>query len=449
MSRSSAQALQVIRQWQSQTDAIREAPDPIGARIALWIISLSLIGVLVSTPFIHIERVVPSSTGKVVSSQPLITIQSLDPAIIKSVNVTEGQQVKKGDLLATLDPTFATADVGQLRQQMYGLDAEIIRAKAELDSHPPVFPANLPADETPYVALQKSLYVQQVGQFDAQVKSYGEKIKTTQATIVKLQGDELRYQAREKISHQVEGMRDTLYKSGASSLLSLLQASDARIELLRTLEGGHNDLIVAQHQLASTEADRDAFIQQWRGTAAQEVVTAQNLRDTAMASLAKASKHEDLVRITAVQDAMVLSVSKLSNGSVLKEGDELMTLSPTDTPLECEVQILARDVGFVRPGDKVVIKVDSLNYFEHGTALGTVRWISEGAFTTEDDNTSVPAYYKARVSIDVQNFTDVPKNFKLTPGLTLEGDITVGHRSVLNYIIGGFMNGMGETMRDQ
>ncbi len=393
-------------------------------------------------------RVVPSASGKIVSSKPQITIQSLDAALIKSVDVKEGQQVHKGQLLATLDPTFASADVSQLRQQIAGLDAQIIRAKAELDGRALVFPADLPPEETPYAALQKSLFGQRQAQLDAQTRSFDERVKTTQATIAKLQGDELRYQAREKISHQVEGMRDTLYKSGASSLLSLLQASDARIELLRTLETGHNSLIESQHQLASIQSDRDAFVQQWRGTVAQELVSAQNQRDTAVASLQKATRHQDLVRITAAEDSVVLSVSKLSVGSVLKEADELMTLAPTDTPAEAEIHVSARDIGFVRPGDPAVLKIDSQNYFEHGTAAGTVTWISEGAFTTDADDKTVPAYYKARVRIEALNFTGVPNSFRLTPGMTLDADIKVGHRSVYSYIMGGFLAGMGESMRD-
>ena len=77
---------------------------------------------------------------------------------------------------------------------------------------------------------------------------------------------------------------------------------------------------------------------------------------------------------------MVLKLAKLSVGSVLKEGDPLFSLAPLRTPVEAEVHILARDIGFVRAGDPATVKLDAFHFVEHGTASGTVRWISEGAF---------------------------------------------------------------------
>ena len=449
MSRASAETLRTIQQWQSETDAIRHAPEPIGARLTIWTLAAMIVVLIGITPFIKIDRVVSSTAGKIISTQALSTFQALDPSIIKSVDVKEGQQVDKGQLLATLDATFAQADVGQLRQQIAGLDAQIARARAEQDKTALVFPADTSTEALPYRAMQKALYDQRASQYASQLRSFDEKIKTTQATIAKLQADEGRYQQRAQISKQVEGMRDTLYKSGSSSLLNLLQANDGRIEMQRTMEFGHNSLIEAQHQVSSLDADREAFVQQWFTTGSQELVTAQNQRDQAMASLLKAAKHQDLVRLVAPEASVVLSVSKLSVGSVLKEGDELMQLVPLSTPMAAEMRIASRDIGFVRPGDHVTLKVEAFNYFEHGKAEGTLDWISEGAFTADEDGKPVDTpFYKARVRIDKLNFIDVPQNFRLIPGMTLTADVNVGTRSVFKYVMGGFFRGMGEAMRE-
>lgn len=243
-------------------------------------------------------------------------------------------------------------------------------------------------------------------------------------------------------------MRNTLLKKGAGSLLNSLTSTDSRLEALRTMDFGHNSLIEAQHQLAALEADRDAFIEQWSVTASQELVTARNNRDNAINQLEKAEKHQDLVRLTAPEQATVLSVAKLSVGSVLKEGDQFITLAPTRVPLEAEVQIGARDVGFIRAGDEATLKIEAFNYAEHGTAQGRVRWISEGAFTTDDNGNPVAPYYKARIAIKAVNLTNVPKTFRLIPGMTLTGDIRVGTRSLGAYIIGGMIYGVGDAMRE-
>ena len=243
-------------------------------------------------------------------------------------------------------------------------------------------------------------------------------------------------------------MRGVLAAHGTGSQLNLLTSQDARLDLLRTLEYDHNSLLEAQHTLASLTADRDAFIQQWSGQLSQDLVTARNNLDTAQAALEKATRHHDLVRLTATEPSVVLTVAKLSVGSVLKEGDTVVTLMPIKSPVEAEIRIASRDVGFVRPGDRCVLKIEAFNYMEHGTADGTIRWISDNAFTTDDNGQPIEAYYKARCGVDDMHFVNVPPKFRLIPGMTLQADVNVGTRSVAMYVLGGFLRGFGESMRE-
>jgi HlyD family secretion protein len=155
-----------------------------------------------------------------------------------------------------------------------------------------------------------------------------------------------------------------------------------------------------------------------------------------------------LVRLTAAEDSFVLTIAKVNVGSVMKAGDTLMSLAPAGAPIEAEVQMAARDVGFVRPGDPATLKIDAFNFAEHGTAEGTVRWISEGSFTRDDNGMPVPAYYKARLAIDSVNLTNVPPSFRLIPGMTLTADIKVGTRSLGAYILGGLLKTLGSSMRE-
>ena len=443
-------SLRVIRQWQSEVDAIVHAPEPRGIQSAVWLLALMLTTMIGITPFVHVDRVVSSSAGKIVPSESVTTYQALDPSIIKSVDVKDGQTVAKGQLLATLDATFTQADLGQLRQQVAGLDAQITRLRAEQDEKPLKFSADLLASPlaAPYVAIERVHYEQSVAEYAASTRSFDEKIETTQATIAKYQGDIARYTQREEITHQIETMRDTLFKSGASSRLSLLEANDARLEMERTMENDRNGLAEAQHLMASTQADRETFIQHWFRQGSEDLVTANNTRDQAVAALLKASKHQDLVRWTAPEASVVLTMAKMSVGSVLKQGDELMELAPLGSNIEAEVHIASDEIGFLRVGDPVSLKVDAFNYFEHGWADGKVTWISEGAFTTDDNGQPIDAYYKAHVAVEAMHFTGVPASFRLIPGMTLRADINVGHRSLFAYIMGGFVRGTGEAMRE-
>ncbi|GGC67695.1 HlyD family type I secretion periplasmic adaptor subunit [Chelatococcus reniformis] len=439
---------QVIRRFQSETDRVIYGTGPAGSGYVVWAIVLLLAGGLALSTVLTFDRVIESTKGKIVTTQSLRTIQSLDPAIIKSINVREGEQVAKDQLLATLDPTFATADAGQLEQQVASLDAQIIRAEAERKGETPKFPADASAAMLPYISLQSGLNKQRLSQYKAQVDSYTQKINQAQSTVQRLQGDESRYKERDKILKQVEEMRATLVEKQAGSLLNLLSATDQRLEMLRTLEAGHQQLAEARHSLAGLTADRDAFIQQWQAQLSQEIVTARNSRDTALSQLSKANRKKDLVEIRAAEDSVVLSRSELSVGSVLKIGDVLMTLAPLNAPVEAEMEIASSDVGYVRAGDRTTIKVDAFNFVSHGDAEGKLLWISEGSFTTDDTGKAVPAYYKARAKITKMNFVNVPDSFRLIPGMTLTADIHVGTRTLFRYLTDGMSRSVSGAMRE-
>ena len=444
-------ALTLVRQFQSETDAIREAPEPRWARITVFVLAGLLVSLIVIMVLTRMDRVITSQAGKIVPTQPVNVFQALDASIIRSIDVHEGEWVAKGQLLATLDPTFAAADVQQLKQQSASLETQIARDRAELDQQPLALPVSSDPDFRRYAVLQKAFYEQRMAQYQAQMNSFDAKIQQTQATIDKLKNDEGRYRQRDDIAKQVEEMRTLLAEHGTGSLLNKLISQDQRIEMLRTLENDRNSLIESEHTLASLQADREAFKQQWFSALSQDLVTARNTLDTTKAQLEKATKHQDLVRLTATEDSVVLTQAKLSVGSVLKEGDALFTLMPTDTPLEAELRIASRDVGFLRRGDHCTLKIDAFNFIEHGNAEGKVSWISEGAFTTDDNGQPLDpslTYYKARCSIDAMKFRKVPENFRLIPGMTLSADMNIGSRSVAAYLLSGFLRGVGQAMRE-
>lgn len=436
-----------IRRFQSETDEIREAPEPMGLRVTTWVTASIMIICVAFAAIARVDRVVTSDRGKIVPAQGTILFQVLENSLIKTLDVREGDRVRKGQKLATLDPTFADADVDQLEKQLLSLDAQISRATAEQKGIS-YSPSNTELLSSQYVVLQKSLFDQRASQFKAQTASFDQKIAQTQATIQRLQGDEARYKEREKISQQIEGMRQTLVEKQAGSLLNLLVASDARLEMLRTMENGQKALIEAQHQIAALKADRDAFVQQWMSTSSQDLVAAQGTRDTVISQLAKASRHKDLVQWVAPDDAIVLTRAKVSVGAVLKAGDTLLTIVPENSPIEAELNISAREVGFIRAGDLVSLKVDAFPFVEHGMAMGKLSWVSEGAFATDDDGRPVEPYYKARVVITEMRFTRVPSTFRLIPGMTLSADIHIGERSVLGYLVAGATRSVSEAMRE-
>jgi HlyD family secretion protein len=448
--RSDAPPDKIVRLFRSETEEIVEAAEPTGVRVTVFALVGFLVALAVLMVVTRLDRVVTSTGGEIVTTEATVVVQALDPAIIKTINVREGQRVKAGEVLATLDPTFATADVDALRLQVASLDAQIARCEAELAGQPYAPPPATEPAASRYGELQKAYFAQRKAQFDDQIRAYNSQIAQANATIVKLRNNQTRYTDRAKLAQEVEKMRATLAAAQVGSRLALLAATDQKTELLRNLEFDQNALIESQHQLQATTSTRNAFMQQWLGQTSQEQVTARNQRDTALQQLEKALRKKDLVRLVATEDSVVLRMAKLSVGSVLREADPLIYLAPLNSPVEAEARIAPRDVGFIRAGDPVKVKLDAFNFVEHGMVEGTIRWISEGAFLTDDRNntpTQEP-YYKVRVALTKTELRSVPESFRLIPGMTATADVHIGTRSILMYMVNGAVRGATEAMRE-
>ena len=299
-----------------------------------------LASLLVVSLVTTMDRVVVSQYGTIVPLRAINVYQALDASIIKTVDVREGDRVEAGQLLATLDPTFAAADVQQLRSQIASLEAQIARDEAELAGKPLMFAETSDPEKKKYQALQLAYYEQRMAQYKEQANSFDAKSRQLQATLVKLKTDVGTYLNREKIALKIEDMRTTLADNGTGSQLNMLISQDARLEVTRALESARNSIIEAQHQLEATKSDREAFTQQWYASLSQDLVTSRNTLDTARSQLDKAVRKQDLVQWTAQEAAIVLTKAKLSVGSVLKEGEVLFTLMPLNAPLEGEAPSL-------------------------------------------------------------------------------------------------------------
>jgi multidrug efflux pump subunit AcrA (membrane-fusion protein) len=123
-------------------------------------------------------------------------------------------------------------------------------------------------------------------------------------------------------------------------------------------------------------------------------------------------------------------------------------LVPLDAPVEADIKVRAEDIGFIKVGDPVQLKLDAYRFVQHGTAKGVIKTLSEGTFIVDDNNLPTPPYFKARVAITEVHLRNVPADFRLIPGMTLDGDIMVGRRSIMSYLVEGVLRTGSEAMRE-
>ena len=444
----------VVLEFQSPSAAVIAMPVPWSARGTVWIVSSMFFACVVALGVIPVDRVV-SSSARVVSKSANIVVQPLETAIVRSIEVREGETVKAGQLLARLDPTFANADMGGSGAQVAGLQAEVSRLQAEAAGQPFTY-----AGLDPSLALQAAIYAQRQAEFNFKLENFSQKIDGLKSTMLRAANDAASYQQRLTVARDVETMRKSLEALQVGSKLNSLAAKDSRIEVERGLATATETGETARRDMSAMMAERDGYVQSWRAQVSQTLSEEVRKLSDARETFNKAQLRQQLVELRADRDAKVLTLARVSVGSVLQSGEQFITLVPTDAPLEVEANISGRDNGFVHVGDPVSLKFDTFPFTQYGMARGTVRVVSADSFTSADTagghNTgavplpgnSTDPYYRARIAIDSVDLHDVPANFRVSPGMPITADIKVGKRTVLGYLLGRILPVTQEGMRE-
>ncbi len=447
--------LPMLLDFHSPTAALTVEPVLYAARPITWLVA-SLVGAcFAAAALIPIDKVV-SAQGRIVAVDSTSVVQPLETAIVRSIDVREGDRVSKGQILARLDPTFATADVGALRAQVASLQAEVDRLSAEAGNV-----EYRPTGTNPVEALQGALFLQHTAERSFKNENYAQKINGLRNQIQRALSDVYGYAARLKVASEVEQKRVDLEKLKVGSVLNRLQATDSRLEVKRGLDNAAAQAEQAQRDLQALQAERDAYNQNWRGQVGQELTESSRKLSDATENLKKAELRRQLVELRATEDATVLTVAKVSPGSVMQSGEQLITLVPTGAALEAEINVAGADAGYIHPGDPTNLKLDTLPYTTYGTVEGVVRVVSADSFSTAPEDQqpkrgSQPvqprplgsSYYRARVTLDATHLHDIPSWFKLSPGMPLVADVKVGQRTLVGYLFSRVLPAFADGMRE-
>jgi HlyD family type I secretion membrane fusion protein len=439
---------EVVGAFESDTAAVILETAPANEHIILYVLSGMLLLSIALSAIVKLDRVV-TSTGRIVPAGGALYVSPFDMGIVRQVLVKPGDVVKKGQVLATLDPTFTGADLKQLQQKLSSDEASVGRIEAELAGKPYVS-----AVTDPDQALQGAIWRNRQSEYRYNLANFDAKIHSAESQVTQYDSNSREYEKRLKLAGDAEKLYQPLLEKGYVSKLQAMQAADERTEMGRLSADAQNQMASLRQTMAALKAEREAYIQKWNSDTASELVTVRNDLDVTRQNLAKAQKLNDLSSLNAPEDSVVLNVGRVSPGSVTAGGaqgvgqEPLFTLVPLDGSVEADVNVLASEIGFIKVGDPVQIKLDAYRYMHHGTARGIIKTISEGSFTTDDNNLAVPPYFKVRVAIKEVKLRNVPADFRLIPGMTLTGDIMVGKRTMLSYLVEGGLRTGSEAMRE-
>ena len=423
-------------------DEIERSPLPPATRWTLHVLATALVTFLAWAAFSDIDEVVVAK-GRLINPLPNIIVQPLETSIIKTIDVRVGQIVKKGERLASLDPTFTQADEAQLRVRLQSIDNQAKSLEAELAGTGVADNGN-GADSL----LQAKLSRERQANFAAQQRRLAETVAKLRGSIVTNQNEQSALKDRVKSLREIEGMQEKLLAQNFGARLHLLEAQDRRADAERDLAAAVSHEQELRRDLAATEAEKQAFDKGWRQKAMEDLLGATRERDSVTEQLAKADKRSRLINLVAPEDGVVLDIAKLGPGSIVREAEAFFTIVPLNAPMEAEVQIDAVDVGYIKTGDKVHVKLDAFPFQKHGALEGKVRTVSEDAFKRDANGQGFDSYYLSRINYGGAKLKNMSVRNRMLPGMTLQAEIVVGRRSVMSYLLWPLTKALDESLRE-
>jgi HlyD family secretion protein len=437
-------------EFQDELDRLMAEPLPASVRRTPWWVALLLATLLLFAALARIEIVVTGS-GRLAPDAPLLVVQPMERAVIREIAVRPGDAVMRGQVLATLDPTFAEADRAALTARHRALRAQLRRLEAEASGQHAVRPD--PAD--PDALLQAVLQAQRQAVFAARLRAFDEDLQALRANLRTLEESQAVQREQVALAQDVEALRARLLASQIGSRLHYLGARSQRLQAEQEHQLTRNRAEEQRHALLSKQAERQTFLEDWQRQLLEETVRVRAEAVQVEETLAKAQRLAELLVLTAPEDGIVLEVARRSAGSIAREAEPLVTLVPAQAPLIAEVVIDSADIGYARPGDPVALKIAAFPYQRHGMAQGRLRAISQESYPRQaaeehgiGSTRGGEAVHRAQVELTGAALRQLPTGSRLIPGMTVSAEIKVGTRTVLAYFLDPLLRGLHEGIRE-
>lgn len=451
---SAAQVETLRRDFVPEARAIELQEPPASGRWTLYALLALIVTALAWASLSQIDRLV-TGRGRLVAPTANVTVRPLEPGLLKSLNVRVGQVVRQGEVLATLDATFAGSDARQLDSRREKLAMQSQRLQRELAGDrtlmrpPTAAGSGAGAPVRDQQLLQAQLLAERQATYDARLRQFDQNVARLKAALESNRQDQKALAQRVAALEELERMQSDLEASQFVSRAQRLEIQDKRLEVQRERTAAIHREPEILREIAAVDAERATFIRSWRQDAMEKLSSAVQERDEVTEQANKARLRSALVTLVAPEDAVVLEIGKVSVGAVVRDGEPLLVLVPVGRTLEAEIEIGPDDVAELRVGDTTRIKLDAYPFQKHGTATGRVLSISPDAFTRPGPLGSTETYYLARVALEDTRLDGLKAPPRLLPGMTLAGEVITGERRVISYFLYPIIRTLDESLRER
>lgn len=419
-------------------------PAPLARSIA-WSVSAALFIFVLWSLWADFDITV-SSVGSAIPSAKTKVVQALEVGRVVAIHVKDGDEVELGQRLIELDATLATADREKSGQDTQDAQLDVLRLGAQLNGLLQL--PKVPEGANPVaVERQKHLLLSRVGEQQQKMAVLAQEISRKAADLATTQASIRKIEEALPMLQQRLAMREKLWKDGFMAEVSVIES---RIEVSTQI----NELAVlkerlkeSQSALKAAELARMQAQAEYISRVSAEMTDAQRRMQTGHQEFVKASYRESYQVLTAPIAGTVQQLAVHTVGGVVNATQGLMTVVPKEGGIEVEAQVLNKDVGFLRVGMPVAVKLDAFEFTKYGSLDGVVQWVGADAIKHEQLGQVFPVRIvlnQTRLPVDVEG-----NHPEIRIGMSVTADVSIGKRKAYEFFLGPLLKYKNESLRER
>tara|TARA_B100000809_G_scaffold29347_1_gene25451 strand:- start:4053 stop:5426 length:1374 start_codon:yes stop_codon:yes gene_type:complete len=434
---------------------------PTVHRLTIWSLAAFFMCFIIWAYFAELDRVT-RGVGKIIPSSQVQIIQSLDGGILQELYVKEGMKVTKGQIIARIDDTRFRSDMAQQTQEVDALRANIIRLRTELsnvlvadvdawqlqvkiEKTQLQFPEDLNTNSPQLVARNQDEYNTRLNNIENQVAIQGQQIKQREQEIKELTSKISTLKSSLMLVNRELKLTIPLAKRKIVPEVKLLKLQ----RTVNDIKGELNALLLLKPKVKATFEEavlkRREAVFKYRTDARALLNELQSklsrLNEAQVGAQDKVSKA--LILSPVIGTVKTLHITTL--GGVIKPGEVLLEIVPSEDKLLVEAKIIPKDIAFIYVGLPAKVKVTAYDFTRYGGLEGVVEHIS--ADTTQDDEGN--SFYIIRVRTtksSIRNRDNV--EMQIIPGMMTSVDVMISKRTVLEYILNPLLRAKELALRE-
>lgn len=389
--------------------------------------------------------IVVSAQGRTIPSGKSKVIQPLESGVVRSINVRDGQMVKAGDVLLELDPTSTSADSDRLQRDAWEAQGDALRASSLLAGRG-MFnpPEGMPAE---IQATQQSILQSRLMEQRSRMAALDAEIARKRADCDGIEASLTQLRLSLPLIQRKHEMREDLARTGHIAETGVIET---RLELINL----QKELAVQGNRLQESNAGLNAAVQQkaqalaeFQSRANTDISEAARKQGASQQELIKARQRRELQTLRSPIDGFVQQLVVTTVGGVVTQAQALMTIVPQSSTLEIDAQVLNRDIGQVRVGQRIINKAETFDFTRYGYLEGEVLWIGTDAVV----DPKLGPIYPVRIKLHGTETPNVAYGHKgvVTAGMNMTSDIRTGERRLIEYFLAPMLRYKEESLRER